>query len=674
MCSLRNNVAALVLLSACFFARAQEPDTVATFNLDRSVITEETKKPIILNSRGISGQVNTDEIAKIPSILGTPDPIRFVRLLPSVQLNTEVDGGLYMQGSEHSHTLISQEGVPIYGTGHMLGFFSTFNSPHYSGMKYATSCGQEARIGGLIDMQLADTVARKLSTDVSIGLLSAQGTVDIPLGKSSLKISARRTYIDLLFGGMLRYEDNAMTYNFTDANITWTWKPTRKDRITVDLFGALDHGMFTGVGLFENMDGKWYNALGAVHWNHYFTEASLKQTVYYTTAGLDPWIRAFGVYARMQSYIMDAGYRAKLHWKNWDFGARFSSYFTQPQNPYTEGHFNDARNNGSIPKENGFAAAVNAEYTRGIGYWLSVKAGIGADWYLSPQRKSYWGITPEVSLMANFMEGGKLDFTYGIKRQNLFQTGLTSSGLPSEFWTLAGDLQAPQWAHCFSLAYNNSFLDGMLSVSAEVYYKQLHNQLEYVGSLMDMYTGDYSLESSTLKGDGRAYGFNFMFQKTKGRFTGWISYALSRSLRTFVNDWHSFEFTSAHERRHEIDIVATYDFGRFDVGATFVAASGTPYTRPTSFYVVGSRMVCTYGPYNAETLPAYAKMDLSANWYIRKGPKLTHGVNVSMYNVLGRVNAVGYGLHFNRQDQTYSFRANKIQIRFMPSAGYFLRF
>jgi hypothetical protein len=45
-----------------------------------------------------------------------------------------------------------------------------------------------------------------------------------------------------------------------------------------------------------------------------------------------------------------------------------------------------------------------------------------------------------------------------------------------------------------------------------------------------------------------------------------------------------------------------------------------------------------------------------------------------MYNVLGRVNAVGYGLHFNRENQTYSFRANKIQIRFMPSAGYFLRF
>ena len=671
---LRNSLAAVVLLAACFCARAQEPDTVATFNLNKSVITEEYNKPLVLNQRGISGQINTDKLTKIPTILGTPDPLRFVRLLPSVQLNTEVDGGLYMQGSEHSHTLIAQEGVPIYGSGHMLGFFSTFNSPHYSGMKYATSCGQEGRIGGMIDMQLADTVARKLSLDTSIGLLSAQGTVDIPMGNSSLKISARRTYLDLLFGGMLRYEDNAMTYNFTDANVTWTWKPTKRDRIIVDLFGSLDMGIFTGVGLFENMDGRWYNGMGAIHWNHYYSEATLKQTAYYTTSGLDPKIKAFGVFGRLQSYIMDTGYKAKLHWKNWDFGVRYSAYFTQPQNPYTEGHFNDARNNGHIAKEDAMAAAVSAEYSRSLGMWLSLKAGIGADWYLSPQRRSYWGVTPEVSLMADLLEGGKIDFTYGIKRQNLFQTGLTSSGLPSEFWVLAGDIQAPQWAHCFSLAYNNSFWDQMLSISTEVYYKQLYNQLEYIGSLMDMYTGDYSLEGSTLRGDGRAFGLNLMIQKQKGRFTGWISYAWSRSLRTFVNDMHAMEYTSAHERRHELDVVATYDFGRFDVGATFVAASGTPYTRPTSFYMVGSRLVCTYGPYNAEALPAYVKMDLSANWYIRKGPRLTHGINASMYNVLGRVNVVGYGLHYNKENNTYSFRGNKIQIRFMPSVGYFLKF
>lgn len=672
MFSLRNSLAVLAALLLCSVARAQL-DTVATFNLDKSVITEERQKPIVVNNRGISGEINMDKIASVPTIMGTPDPLRFIRLLPSVQVNTEMEGGLFMQGGEHSHTLISQGGVPIYGAAHLLGFFSTFNSPHYSGMRYSTSCGQESRIGGIIDMQLADTVARKLTADFSIGLLSAQGTVDIPLGKSSLKVSARRSFINLIYGGMLKFEDDPIRYGFTDGNITWTWKPTRRDRITVDLFGSLDDTQFV-TGVIEELKMKWYNAMGAIHWNHYFPGATLKQTVYGTTYGLKPNLRAFNIPASMDSYIIDYGYRAKLSWNGFDFGARVSSYIAQPQNPKSEGHFNDIHTRGQVPVQNGVMAALSAEYTRDLGYWLSVKAGVGVDWYLSPERRSYWGATPEVSLRGNFMEGGKLDLTYGIKRQHLFQTGLTSTGFPFEFWVLAGDLQAPQWSHNISLAYNNTFFNGNLAVSTELYYKQLFNQLEYVGNFIDLYNGDYTLEKSTLGGHGRAFGANIMIQKTKGKLTGWVSYAWSRSLRTFANDIHSVEYTSSHERAHELDVVVTYDFGKVDVGATFVASSGTPYTRPTSFYVVGSRIMCNYGPYNGERLPAYIKMDLSVNWYLHKGPKLTNGFNFAMYNVLGRDNALGYGLHYSKSRSAMQFKAVSLKMKFLPSIGYFHKF
>ena len=63
-----------------------------------------------------------------------------------------------------------------------------------------------------------------------------------------------------------------------------------------------------------------------------------------------------------------------------------------------------------------------------------------------------------MKLIGNFMDAGKLDFTYAIKRQNLFNLGFTDIGLPCEFWLMAGDVQAPQWAHNFSLAYNVNWL------------------------------------------------------------------------------------------------------------------------------------------------------------------------------------------------------------------------
>ena len=81
MFSLRNSLAVLAALLLCSVARAQL-DTVATFNLDKSVITEERQKPIVVNSRGISGEINMDKIASVPTIMGMPDPLRFIRLLP----------------------------------------------------------------------------------------------------------------------------------------------------------------------------------------------------------------------------------------------------------------------------------------------------------------------------------------------------------------------------------------------------------------------------------------------------------------------------------------------------------------------------------------------------------------------------------------------------------------
>ena len=670
---LRNSVIAAISLLACLGLKAQEPDTVANLSLDRSVITERAVPPMILNQKGISGTINADKIAAIPSFLGNADPIRFVRLLPSVQVNTEVEGGLYMQGSDHSHTLISQSGVPIYGASHLLGFFSVFNTPHFKGMHYATSAGQESRIGGVIDMQLPDTVARRWSGDFSVGLLSAQGTFDIPMGKSSLKISARRTFINLVYGNILQFAGYPIRYGFTDANLTWTWKPGTRDRVWVDVFGGLDQGTVRG-GSVEKMEADWYNALGAVHWNHYFPEATLKQTAYATTFGLDPTMEAFKISGRMESFIRDYGYRSSLKWRDWEFGARYSYYHIQPQNPKSEGHFSDRGNNGMVPEQHAMEASATAQYSRLLGYWLELKAGLGLNWYLSPEKKSYWGLTPEVDLVANLMDAGKLDLRYGLRRQNLFQGGVTNTGLPAEFWMAAGSLQDPQWAHCFSLAYNVQPFQGAWSVSAELYYKLLYNQLEYVGTALDIITGHYDLSRSVLKGHGRAYGVNLMLQRQKGPLTGWISYAFSRSLRTFDDFHDGKEYSSNHERLHELDIVATYDFGRWDVGATFVAASGAPYTRPQSFYVSGSRLVCEYGPYNAERLPAYVKLDVSANWYIKKGPKGKCGLNFSMYNVLGRENAVAYGVHINPDLTAYEFRPMAIYAKFLPSIAFFCTF
>ena len=674
MSYLRNSLTLLLLAAGCFCAGAQERDTVAHEKLNNSIITEQMDKPMVLSHQGISGEVNMGKIAAIPSVMGNADPIRFVRLLPSIQVNTEVEGGLYMQGSESSMTLVSQQGVPLYGSSHLLGLFSVFNTPHYKGIQYATTSGQEARLAGVIDIQLQDTISRRFSGDLSLGLLSGQGTLRVPLGqKSSLTVSARRTFINTIYKDLLKYADQPMKYGFTDANVTWLWKPTRRDRIWVDVFGSRDEGSMSS-GPIEKLQAAWYNGLSAIHWNHYFQDVTLKQKVFVSVTGGTPHIKAFSATGEMPFYVHDYGYRATVDWKDWRFGAHFSYYQIQPQKPSAQGYFVENAYQDNEPVQNATETILSAEYRRNLGYWFQVHAGVGLHWYLSPEKKSFFGATPEAGITADFLEGGKMELRYELKRQNLFQVGLTNMGIPAEFWVAAGAIQRPQWSHNISLSYNYTTPGGMFTLSSELYYRQLYNQLEYVGDLLDIVTGRYTLSTSVAPGSGRAYGANIMFQKTKGHLTGWISYAYSRSLRTFDDQYKKGEHPGAHDRPHELDIVLTYDFGRFDIGGSYVLASGTPYTPPKSMYLMGGRIVAEYGEYNSARLPYYSRMDISANWYFRKGPKGKSGINVSVYNVLGKVNHLGLGSHLNSKNMTYSYRTFDLQLRFLPAVAIFHTF
>jgi hypothetical protein len=665
---------AAVLCIGTVTAAAQEADTVANLTLEQSELTVKVDRPMILSTGGISGTVNVSMIHSVPSFLGNSDPLRFVRLLPGIQVNTEIDGGLYMQGSEYSHTILSIAGVPVYGGSHMLGLFSVFNSPHYKELDYSTSAGQIPRLGGRIDMTLHDDVPERVTGELSVGLLSAQGTLRLPTGSNSaLTVSARRTWINLLYGRYIKFADQPIRYGFTDANLTWFWKPGKRDRVWVDLFGGNDKGKYTYETAGLSVEGDWYNALGAVHWKHYFPSCTFPQTAYATINGLQGHVDLVYAWGDLPSHLHTYGYNASAQWDYLIVTGSLAWHRDQPQNPPSEGSYHTSLQS-TEPLQDALESTVSATYSRILGYYLKIKAGTGLNLYLSPEKRLYWGLTPQADIIVDMMEGGSLDLGYAIRRQNLFQTGFTNVGLPVEFWFLAGDLSAPQWSHNFSIKYDLSFARDMYSLSAELYYKRLYNQVEYKGTIMEILNTSYSLKNSLLCGDGYAWGANLMLKKQAGKLTGWIGYAYGRSLRRFDDPMYPGIYPSDHERLHELNVVATWDLNRFDIGGTFVAASGTPYTRVEAFYMLGGRLLTAYGERNASRLPAYIRMDLSANWYFLKKERHQAGLNLSIYNVLCRNNAVGYGIMEGSDGNSFVFSPTSFGIKFMPSLALFYKF
>ena len=77
----------------------------------------------------------------------------------------------------------------------MLGFFSVFNASHFSNMQLRRSSSAIAsanRLGAELIMMPVDTVVRVTSGEISVGPMSSQGTLRLPLNnRSSLVVSAR---------------------------------------------------------------------------------------------------------------------------------------------------------------------------------------------------------------------------------------------------------------------------------------------------------------------------------------------------------------------------------------------------------------------------------------------------------------------------------------------------
>jgi hypothetical protein len=119
-------------------------------------------------------------------------------------------------------------------------------------------------------------------------------------------------------------------------------------------------------------------------------------------------------------------------------------------------------------------------------------------------------------------------------------------------------------------------------------------------------------------GDGLAQGIEFLLQKKRGAFTGWLGYTLGRIDHTFADFNNGEAFPALHDRTHEINLVTKYTWGVYTFAATWVYATGSPYTAPESQYFVpllnGDRQSYIHvSDKNALRLPDYQRLDLSVS-------------------------------------------------------------
>ena len=615
-------------------------------------------------------KVDIEGLAKLPGILGSSDPLRFIRLLPSVQTGSEIDAGIHIQGCDHSHNLISIDGTPIYGASHLLGIFSVFNPAHFGTMNYGTTAGTLGRLGGYVDMLPDRSIpSRSTKGDFSLGLVAAQGNLKLRTGdNSALSLSARRSFLNELYRPFLTVDEDPFLYGFGDVNLGWAWAPSAKDRIYADAFYSSDAADYTSIENHLGVKMGWSNASAALHWQHRSAETLLKQSIFITQYSA----RADISYSLESGFVpyhtRNAGYKTAVQWQDFDFGADILYYDILLPSPVHESGSMTA----GIAKETQQAleSRIRAAWSRYLSLCWKIRADLAGGWYLSPEKESIWQLDPSLAISYDMFRAGKLDLRAGSATQNIFLTGVSSMGFPIEFNFLAGKYGSPQRSLWASLAYNLYFRQEAWAFSAELYWRRLRNQVEYTGTLMDYLRADSSLADMLTTAEGWNYGINLILHKQAGKLSGWLSASLGRSLRQGED---GSIWPSNFERLIEVNAVATWTERKWDAGGTFIAASGTPFTAPQSFYLLDSRLICLYGPRNGARLAPYIRLDLNFNWYFRKDTTLTHGINFSIYNALARNNELSYRFYY-REDGSFAYAPFSFALRLMPGIGWFCKF
>ena len=213
----------------------------------------------------------------------------------------------------------------------------------------------------------------------------------------------------------------------------------------------------------------------------------------------------------------------------------------------------------------------------------------------------------------------------------------------------------------------------MFETSVEVYYKTLENQIDYRNGANLFSSTD--VEAELEYGKGRAYGAEFYIHKQSGRLTGWISYTLSRSLRTFQQINNGSEYPAKQDRIHDFAIVAMYDMTKkIKLSANWVYYTGSAVTFPSGKYVVSGLTVPYYTERNGYRMPAYHRLDIGVTWVRKKTNRRESNWNFSLYNAYGHENAYSIAFRANPDNPNLTEAVQTSLFRWVPSISYNFKF
>ncbi len=643
-------------------------------------------------------KLNMSNLKKIPVVFGESDIIKALTLQPGVTTVGEGAGGLNVRGGKVDQNLVTLDGVPLFNTSHLLGFFTSINSDVvqdvtlYKGGVPASSGG---RLSALLAMNTKIGNDEKVRYSVGVGTISSRLLAEGPIIKNKLNfvLATRLAYPNIAIK-KFPAPTNKSSAAFYDLNAKLSYKLNDKNRFTLSGYKSYDDFKFP-----EDTSYSWQSTQVTLQWNRIISKnisintSALLSNYDFDVIGLKKENEFKLNSAISHRELKTAIFYSPSEKSKMEIGANVIFYNVSPadQKPNAVGSNIISE---KLPTEKAREAAIFAieefkfseAITLSVGLRYSFFRNLGAKTVYKYEAnqprlqeniidstvygnnqvvKSYGGLEPRVSLKIGLGELASIKFSYNRMRQYLNLISNTTAISPIDYWKLSDTYIPPQIADQYSVGIFKNFEDNKYEVAIEGYYKDLTVLVDYKKGARLI--KNPLLETSLLGAIGKAYGVETSIKKNKGDFTGIVSYTYSRSLTKIVTPFpieavnSGRYFAANYDRPHNFTASVLHNLGYgFNLSGNFVYTTGRPATYPDGSYRFNGLPVINYSRRNLDRIPDYHRMDLSLSFDTRKvKEQKKYSVWVlSFYNVYARRNP--YSIYFTSYNRVTS--SNRLSV------------
>jgi outer membrane receptor for ferrienterochelin and colicin len=603
-----------------------------------------------------------EELRRFPG--GLEDIGRIIQSLPGAALTNDGRNDIVVRGGSPSENLFIVDGFLVNNINHFGsqgatgGPLSIINLDFIREVNFLTG-GFSAKYGDKLS-SVSEIKLKEGNTERFSGKINLSGTgfganFDGPLpfkNKSSWLISARRSYLDLIF--------NASGFSFvpeyTDFQANIHFHINSKNFLSFSSIGAIDKVRFNNSNEENKQDNERIltnnqNSYSAgLSWKSLLSANSFSQVILsrnftnYLFAKRDTnFVETFSNRSREGDVQLKAEYSVKPESESFlTFGITGQTIlldYNINKNADTLEYIDPSTgSNVIVPavqlllNKRTYKASAYAEINRTFMKRLKVTAGLRYDYFDLINQKNY--ISPRVSFTFTLTPKLSLTGSYGIFYQS-----------PSYIWLLGSpgnlnlkDIRADHYIAGIEYLFNES-----TKLTIEGYYKNYSN---YPVSNVRPYLilannggfetqNSFGLESLSSEGKGNSKGVEIFLQKTLSKsLYGTFSFSYSDVKYTALD---GIERRSDYDNRYILNASLGYRIGReWELSAKIRLSGGRPYTP-----INEADGTIDYTKYNSLTLPVYHRLDVRAEkkWNFTKWTLTTY---IDIQNIYNKKNIYQY--------------------------------